>query len=349
LVHGTPNPAAAADGRRSSVVGRRSQLLAPSLLGTAALIAALTAVPGQSHAQDANFTAAPDAIEHMLQDEPLQIVGMADNRWQGDRTQRVALKFKDGTVLGVKWARTPPGGRTLNNQPQYEIAAYRLQKLFLDPPHYVVPPTVMRVVPLSLYHQIDSLSQPTFEGTASVLVVIQYWLNNVKVEEAQDLWEPQRFATDTAYARDFANLNVLTYLIRHADSNPGNVLIAADSTHPRLFAVDNGVAFSSPDSPRGTFWKDLRVDRLPGATVQRLRSLTRDGVARALSVVAQYRTDADGRLEPMAPTARRKPFLNVVYAGGIAQFGLTDKEIDGVWERLQALLQRVDAGEISTF
>ena len=53
---------------------------------------------------------------------------------------------EDGTVLGVKWARTPPGGRTLNNQPQYEIAAYRLQKMFLDPPHYVVPPTVMRLM-----------------------------------------------------------------------------------------------------------------------------------------------------------------------------------------------------------
>ncbi|MEJ2678074.1 MAG: hypothetical protein P8174_03240, partial [Gemmatimonadota bacterium] len=158
------------------------------------------------------------------------------------------------------------------------------------------------------------------------------------------MWDPARFATDTTYARDFANLNVLTYLMRHADSNPGNVLISTDSTNPRLFAVDNGVAFSSPDSPRGTFWKDLMVDRLPEATVRRLRALTRAQLERTLSVVAQYRTEPDGRLEPMAPTARRKPFLNVEYADGIAQFGLTDQEIDGVWARLVELLGKVDSG-----
>ncbi len=318
-------------------------------LGWLLLLGLLLGVPGAARGQGANFEASPAAIEQKLQNAPLQIVGMADNRWQGDRTQRVALRFQDGSVLGVKWARTPPGGRTLNNQPQYEIAAYRLQKMFLDPPDYVVPPTVMRTVPLSVYRQIDSLAAPTFDSTASVLVVIQYWLHNVKAEEAEDLWDPQRFASDTAYARDFANLNVLTYLIRHADSNPGNVLISTDSANPRLFAVDNGVAFASPDSPRGTFWKDLMVDRLPAATVRRLRAITRDDLARALGDVAQYRTEPDGRLEPMPPTPRRKPFLNVEYADGIAQFGLTDEEISGVWGRLSALLERVDSGALKTF
>lgn len=313
------------------------------------MLGVVLAFPGAATAQDANFSASPTVIEQKLQDAPLQIVAMADNRWQGDRTQRVALKFQDGSELGVKWARAAPGGRTLNNQPQYEIAAYRLQKMFLDPAGYVVPPTVMRVVPLSVYRQIDSLAQPTFDSTTSVLVVIQYWLNNVTTEDAKDLWDPARFASDTAYARDFANLNVLTYLMRHADSNPGNVLISTDSADPRLFAVDNGVAFSSPDSPRGTFWKDLMVDRLPEATVRRLRALTHDDLAHALSVVAQYRTRPDGHLEAMQPTDRRKPFLNVEYADGIAQFGLTDKEIDGVWQRLGALLQKVDSGEIKTF
>ncbi|MEJ2678075.1 MAG: hypothetical protein P8174_03245 [Gemmatimonadota bacterium] len=98
------------------------------------MLGTLLLVPGVARAQDTtNFVASPTAIERKLQDEPLQIVGMADSRWQGDRTQRVALRFRDGSELGVKWARTPPGGRTLNNQPQYEIAAYLLQKLFLDP------------------------------------------------------------------------------------------------------------------------------------------------------------------------------------------------------------------------
>ena len=313
------------------------------LLLVATLLTPTTAA-ATAAAQAPHYSLPPTEIERRLQSEPFQITGMTDNRWEGDRTQRTALRFRDGTVFQVKWARAAEGGFALNNQPAYELAAYRLQALFLERDDWVVPPTVLRVMPLRVYRQLDPELGPTFDGTTSVLVVLQYWLDGVEAFERPD---PARLR-DEAYARRLADLNVLTHLIRHADSNPGNVLIAA-AGEPRMFAVDNGVSFGSPDSPRGTLWKDLHLSRLPDSLVRRLRRLDRPALEGALAVLAQLDVAADGRLEPADPGPRRRPHRGTDFTDGVVQIGLTDREIDGVWTRLQDLLRRVDAGEITVY
>ena len=40
-----------------------------------------------------------------------------------------------------------------------------------------------------------------------------------------DVYNPARFAADPVYARHIGQLNVLTYLIEHRDSNLGNFLL----------------------------------------------------------------------------------------------------------------------------
>ncbi len=282
-------------------------------------------------------------IERRLETAPFEVLAIADNRWEGDRTQRSVIRFRDGTTMGVKWARASEGGSTLNNQPQYELAAYRLQKLFLDPDDRVVPPTAVRALPLDIYRQLEPGLPPTFDGTRSVLVVLQYWLDDVAPLDSIDAARLR----DPVYARRLAQLNLLTHLIRHADSNHGNVLVSA-AGEPRMFAVDNGVAFNSPDSPRGTYWKELRVDRLPAAAVDRLRRVTREELHSTLAVVAQFRVDDDGRLVAVRPTARLHPNRGVDRADRVVQLGLTATEIDAVFDRIQAVLRRVDAGRLTT-
>lgn len=327
-----------------AAVRRRDRAPRPGILATTLLFLRLLA-PGGAYASQAPHYDLPTAeIERRLAEDPFQIVAMVDNRWDGDRTQRTAIRFRDGTTLGVKWARAPEGGSALNNQPHYEIAAYRLQSLFLDPADRVVPPTVLRVMPLGVYRELDPELGPTFPGTRSVLVVLQCW-----VDAVEPLIRPDTARLDdVAYATRLAHLNVLTYLIRHADSNFGNVLVARDG-EPRMFAVDNGVAFGSPDSPRGTLWKDLHVKRLPAGLVERLRRVDRATLDRKLAVVAQLRVDDTGGLVAMTPGPRREPRLAVDFTDGIVQLGLPDRDIDGVWDRLQDLVRRVDAGEIETF
>src|SRR5215211_4575023 len=121
------------------------------------------------------------------------------------------------------------------------------------------------MMPLAELRQYSPDVQKTFSGADEVLVVVQYWLNDVAV--LADVFDPAKFESDPLYARHIGQLNVFTYLIEHRDSNPGNFLISRDTAGARVFSVDNGVAFHSTDSDRGRLWKDMRVKRLPADLV----------------------------------------------------------------------------------
>ncbi len=249
-----------------------------SLAKVAATLAALAAIAlvcaRPLPAQDLKILLPADSIESLFRTVDFQMLGWRGSRREKDRTQRVVLRFEERTMLLAKWAMAPRGGvGVFNNRPRYEIAAYEFQKLFLDESEYVVPPTVARCVSVQWYRANFPSAHATFKNKGSVLVVLQYWPQNVT---GQDFWDKGRFETDTTYARHFANLNLFTYLIRHSDSNSGNVLISKINS-PRLFAVDNGVAFNRrEESDRGTRWRNLRVKRLSQSPVERLRALTRE-------------------------------------------------------------------------
>ncbi|MGH7445556.1 MAG: hypothetical protein ACREKM_11790 [Longimicrobiales bacterium] len=307
------------------------------------LLFALTGTP--AIAQNPNILHPADLIERRLREGPLNVLDWRGSRAEGDRTQRVALTYEDNSTLLVKWAKAWPGASDFNNEPRYEVAAYEIQKLFLDPVNYVVPPTVLRAVPLDWLQEYDDTAQPTFDGTRSVLVVLQYWLFGVTNE---NFWNEDRFERDTVYARHLADMNVLTHLIHHADENIGNFLIALDSLQPHLYSVDNGVAFRSERSERGYAWRDLRVERLPHATVARLRAITRADLERTLGVLATFEV-RDGMLLPVAPNGNLSAGNGVRRRDGAVQLGLTRSEINDVYNRLRRLLERIDAGRITTF
>jgi hypothetical protein len=313
------------------------------------VVAATLLLRGPAPAQDSvapdNILLPVDSIERLLSLHPLDVRARKDTRWEGDRTQRVMLALSDNTGMEVKWAKSAAGGSAFNNQPRYELATYRFQKLFLDEPDYVVPPTVIRVVPLDWYRQFEEGVAPTFSGNSSVLVVLQYWLSDVT---NKDVYDRGRIQSDTAYARHWGNLNLLTHLIRHNDANTGNILMSIHPSRPRLFSVDNGVAFGRDESDRGTRWRTLHTDRLPRATVERLRKIRLEELERALGVVAQFE-ERGGQLVPVEPTANLGPSSGVRRHDGVIQFGLEKREIGALHRRLTQLLQRVDRGRIQTF
>lgn len=308
-------------------------------------LAGLAILPTAAAAQDINILHPVSEIERRLRGEPFEILASRGSRFEGDRTQNVALAFPDSLIMAVKWAKAPPGAQKFNNEPRYELAAYELQKLFLEEPEFVVPPTVARAFPLSWYQTIQPSALPTFRSTSSVLVVLQYWLTAVTGE---GVFDRLRLQSDTAYARNFGNLNILTYLIRHNDANAGNVLISSDSARPRLFTVDNGVAFGSQESDRGHVWRSLRTDRLPRATVERLRRITREDLDRALGVVAQFEV-RDGELVPVPPSEPLSWKSGVRDRDGVVQLGLSATDVAAVHRRLQFLLKQIDDGRIQTF
>ena len=316
-----------------------------SILFSCALAAAALPVDVLS-SQDGNIGMRAARIEAYLRDSALKPVASQGSRFKGDRTEHVLLAFNDTTAIEVKWAVAPTGGEAFNNQPRYEAAAYELQKLFLDERDYVVPPTALRMVPQSVFTASAGLKgEPTFEDSPAVLVELQYWTMGVTPD---GVFDTKRADRDSVYARHLGDLNILTYLIRHRDANKGNMLLSADSANPRLFAVDNGVAFASPPSNRGTDWENMRVKRVSAATAARLRSINEASLATALGVVAQFERRGDDYVTtPAGPNldvdkgVRRK--------GSTLQLGLTTYEIDGVRDRLKSLLKDIDRGRIKTF
>jgi hypothetical protein len=177
------------------------------------------------------------------------------------------------------------------------------------------------------------------------VVVLQSFVNFVTDE---DVWDEDRFDSDPAYARHWANANLFTYLIRHSDSNTGNLLISNFGSNPRIFAVDNGVAFNSIDSDRGTRWRNLLVERFPANTVERLRAVTEEQLHETLGVLAQWAVE-DGQLVPMAPGANTSPRRGVRERDNTFQIGLTQDEIDDVWYRIEVFLGGVNNGRYQTF
>ncbi len=306
----------------------------------------LLALVAAAAAQDANIRQPVAELEQLLAAEPLVIAHAEISRpnAKGDITLRADISFGGAPPLRVKLRKAEPGANSFNNVPRYDIAAYELQKLFLDPAEFVVPPTALRMVPLADFAKYSPGVARTFPGADQVLAVVQYWLSDIKV--VADVYDPVRFAADPAYARHIGQLNVLTYMIRHRDSNLGNFLLGKAETGARVFSIDHGVAFASEESDRGDLWKDIRVNRLPADTVERLRQVTPELLTERLSVLAEWRLEGQGYV-PVAKGRTLSETRGVRREGNQLQMGLTKSEIRELHRLLKNLLERVDDGKIS--
>jgi hypothetical protein len=313
-----------------------------------AIALTIASFAGLVYAADVNIPRPADEVEQELATAPFVITAAEISRpkAKGDITLKAEVSFAGAPPYRVKLRRAEPGAEDFNNRPRYDLAAYELQKLFLDPAEYVVPPTALRMMPLAELRPHSPEAKPTFKGSDDVLVVLQYWLNEVKV--IADVYNPERFAADPKYARHIGQLNVLTFLIEHGDSNVGNFLISRAETGPRVFSIDNGVAFEFNESDRGQLWMKMRVDRLPADTVQRLRRITLEEMHGRLGVLAQWQLK-DGRWVAMAPGENLEPVRGVRKEDDVVQLGLRKADIDQVGRQLGRLLKQVDEGQIDTF
>ncbi len=204
--------------------------------GFACLLAALSLACGvTAAAQDANITQPVADLERLLAAEPLVITHAEISRpkAKGDITLKADVAFGNAPPLRVKLRKAEPGADAFNNVPRYDLAAYELQKFYLDPAEYVVPPTALRMIPRADFAKYQPDVARTFSSAEQVLAVVQYWLSDITV--VADVLDPVRFESDALYARHIGQLNILTYLIEHRDSNVGNFLLGKSPIgRPRL-------------------------------------------------------------------------------------------------------------------
>jgi hypothetical protein len=237
-----------------------------------------------------------------------------------------------------------------NNNPRKEIASYEVQKLFLDPEDYVVPTTVARCIPLDTMNDYRKNPQPSVEGTNCVLMAVALWLTNVTVPDT--FYDESQFLVDPAYAYAYGTFNILTYLSDHLDNRKGNFLVSKDEKFPRAYAIDNGIAFGSWIYnwfiPSSYAWRKMVVPAVPKSAIARLRKLERSDLQH-LSVVAEFHQDDEGFLAATSPGKSLDPNRAVNISDGVVQIGLTQGEIDDVWERIEDLVESVDEGRLGVF
>lgn len=296
----------------------------------------------------ANLPSSPARLIDRLRNDDFAIVSVdaAGGGMMGVKKLRVAFS-KDALEIDVKWKASPAGGDGWNNSPRREIAAYAVQELFLDPDAHPVPPIVARGISLAAYAPVDADATPNIEGTRCVFGAMAAWLEDVA--QPEHAFDPKRFAEDRHYAFHFANLNLLAYLIAHRDARSNNFLMPKDPANPRVYSIDNGIAFG------GVFYNfltwhfdEIRTAGLPSRSIDRLRHVSRESLSR-LGVLGELRADSAGVLRAVTAGENLDPQAGTRVAPGRIQFGLTLEEIDAVATRLQELLARIDVGELGVF
>ena len=291
--------------------------------------------------------ALPAATEaKMLERERFELRSLEPASGGVTRVFRAEAHFPRRDVdLQLKWKLLPSGGDGWNNVARKEVAAFAIQRWFLDDEDWIVPPTAIRCVPEEEHRELFDAS-PIVENTRCVLGMAAAWLRDVKSPEV--ILDEERFAAERSYAHHRADMNLLAYLLHHRDGRTANFLVPK-SDDGRLYLIDNGISFGGlvwnyfrPN------WNVIRVPALRRDAIDRLRRVTAADV-NALLVLVQLEADAEGVLQPAprqgvwndAEGARLRP--------GEAQFGLTAEEAAGVAERMQRLLGRIDSGAIELF
>lgn len=250
-------------------------------------------------------------------------------------------------TVTVKWKAIPRALDGWNNSPRKELAAYAVQKLFLEPRDYVVPTTVMRCFETAAVGELLDEQRPNVANSRCTLGMLTIWLDEARPEK--NPLDVDRFGQDANYAYHVADFNVLTYLVDHRDGRFGNFLVSEDERDRRVFAIDNGISFEPwIYNYFVTNWNRLYVPAVSKAAIEKLRRVDAADL-RHLGVVTELRRDRDGIYRNAPPSENLDPAVGAKERDGIIQFGLTASEIDALHDRLVALLGAVDRGALPTF
>ncbi len=251
--------------------------------------------------------------------------------------------------LNFKVKRVPPDLDGINNSPRRELAAYAVQRLFLDAEDYVVPTTAVRCSPIERWLEYHTDGDPQLPDSNCILLATALWLRDVAVPER--VYDKERFVEDPVYARYLADFNLFAYLIDHRDGRSGNFLVSQDEGRRQVFAIDNGISFG-PIWPFYNWfvpnWNVLRVAALRADSVDRLREIRREHLD-SLLVVQEMRDDGTGHYVDAKPGPPLDERGGAVSRDGVVQFGLKAGEIEDLWFRIRNVVERVDQGEIPVF
>ncbi len=302
-----------------------------------------------------------EEVESWLADPGLEILGAAEPPAgiQGAMVLTLRAPRLMPVVFRAKWRAHST--TTARNSPRRELAAYAIQKLFLSPGEYVVPPTAPHCFPLEAYQaKVSRKAKATWSQAPCVYGILSYWLEDVQSlsDAAEAGWfhgqyrhafDPQLFADNAAYRDSISRVNLLTYVIRHADSHAKNFVITTDSAAPLVYSVDNSLSLGLKKNPKldpKHDWSELRVPALPKGAVDRLRGA--EEKLDRLAVIAELEPK-DGSLVPVEAEKIEPTAMGLDWVDGRLRVGLSAAEIGDVRVKIALLLQRIEQGGVRLF
>jgi hypothetical protein len=303
----------------------------------------------------------PGKVEALLSGPGLRIVAAHETPpgKQGAKRLTLIAESENGSVrLRAKW-RAMSTWHGLND-PRRELAAYVLQKQFLEARDFVVPPTVGHCFELAHYRKrVERQQAPSF-GKSCVFGILSYWLEDARsIETAYDerllagprLLDAKQFDPTESYRRSLANTNLLNALISAGDTHAAQFVVTGNRRRPRIYSIDHTISFSYFRNPRlglDDYWSIINVPALPRDSIERLRRLSIEDFEQ-LSVFEQYQDTAGMLLGTRRTPPGAGDDRGLRWWRSELQVGLTRNEIDLVYNRTQDLLERIDRGEIALF
>jgi hypothetical protein len=282
---------------------------------------------------------------------------------QGAKVLTLALPdAKARAVFRAKWR--PYSVTSTVSEPRNELAAYAIQKLFLDAKDFVVPPVAGHCFPLEVYRRFEPDVQPSFPGLRCVFGFLSYWREDlVSLDAAEDEgwfdsdrgpFDERLFRHDPAYRRSIGELNLLTYFIDHDDGHSDQFMLSRQNGHASVVVVDNSMCLLSPWNDkldRDEDWSRFQVPALPRRALERLIDLTDDAIA-GLKTIEQYES-RDGLLIPTSISdvpSHGDSSAGVRWATrNRLEVGLTDREIALLRLRRDWLRHRAQRREYRLF
>jgi hypothetical protein len=299
----------------------------------------------------------PDEIERWLSNPDLEIVGTdsTPSGIQGARVLTLRVPGPSQVVFRAKWRAQST--LTKKNDPRRELVAYAIQKLYLTPPQYVVPPTAAHCFPLAEYQtRVLPTARATFRDVPCVLGYLSYWLEDVTgIKDAEragwfrshdDALDDDMFDDNPFYRESVANMNLLTHLIDHADTHRAQFVIRRDPAAPAVYSVDNSMSFGVKRNTRVKVdWAEIQVPALSRRATETLRAAD----LAALSSIAELELAGPGRLVPVTPERRAAEPAGIRWLDGRLVIGMTVDELGVLRERVSHLLAAIDNEKVKLF
>jgi hypothetical protein len=236
------------------------------------------------------------------------------------------------------------------NDPRKEIIAYEVQKLFLQPADFVVPPAATQCLDLDNYkRRVDARAAETFPRTRCVFGTLSYWLENTQATDK--VLDAERFKQDALYRRTLADTNLLLYLTSNGDTHPGQFVSVVGPGGRRVYFVDFTISLSNYRNPTLSFdedWSNLHVPLMP-ESIERVRRISDDQLER-LAVIEQHERTGNRLVRHHPPTqgTEAHPDVGSWWSNEQLRIGMTRAERDLLRARRDALLTRVERSQSAT-